>query len=137
MKKLITLFTLISCFSMAAKKPEIWLTPERRAELKIIVTRPVIVKKEHTKDGLMILTWTNGLHGCVTTQKIEKVLGKLSKDSRRDNLEAIKAERDTAKAERDTAKAERDTAKAERDAVKSERDNLKKENGDLKKQKGK
>jgi hypothetical protein len=106
MKRTIVLLLLTACTALAAKKPEQWLTPERRAALKVIVTRPVIVKKEHLPDGRMILTWTNGLHGCVTTQKVEKVLGKPSKDARRDNLEAIKAERDTAKAERDALKLE-------------------------------
>lgn len=109
MKKLIAIVALMACCSMATKQPEQWLTPARRAELNRIVHRPVIVKKEHLKDGRMILTWTNGLHGCVTTQKIDKVLGKPSKDVRRDELEALKIERD----------------------------NLKKENADLKKQKGK
>jgi hypothetical protein len=111
MKKLIAIALLFSCFIRAEKKPEQWLTPERRAALNVIVTRPVIVKKEHMPDGRMILTWTNGLHGCVTTQKVEKVLGKPSKDARRDKLEAIKAERDTAKAERDALKVENDNLK--------------------------
>jgi hypothetical protein len=99
MKKLIAIALLFSCFIRAEKKPEQWLTPERRAALNVIVTRPVIVKKENLSDGRMILTWTNGLHGCVSTQKVEKVLGKPSKDARRDNLEAIKAERDALKDE--------------------------------------
>ncbi len=104
MKRTIAILLLAACTAVAAKKPEQWLTPERRAALKVIVTRPVIIKKEHTQDGRMILTWTNGLHGCVTTQKVEKVLGKQSKDSRREKLEAIKAERDALKKENDNLK---------------------------------
>ena len=104
MKMLITTVALLTLIAGAAKKPEQWLTPERRAALKVIVTRPVIVKKEHLPDGRMILTWTNGLHGCVTTQKVEKVLGKPSKDARRDKLEAVKAERDALKVENDNLK---------------------------------
>jgi hypothetical protein len=99
MKRTFVLLLLAACTAVAAKKPEQWLTPERRASLNVIVTRPVIVKKEHLPDGRMILTWTNGLHGCVTTQKVEKVLGKPSKDARRDKLEALKAERDALKLE--------------------------------------
>lgn len=120
--RFIILFSL--CFSFiasAAKQPEQWLTPERRAALKTIVTRPIITKAETTKDGI-VYTWTNGLHGCTTTQKLARVLGKPSKDARREQVEAIKADRDTIKAERDAAKAERDT--------------LKTENATLKKQKG-
>ena len=119
MKRTLSIILLAACTAVAAKKPEQWLTPERRAALKVIVTRPVIIKKEQTKDGRMILTWTNGLHGCVTTQKVDKVLGKPSKDDRRDKLEAVKADRDT-------AKAERSAIKTERDALKLENDNLKK-----------
>lgn len=121
MKRTIAILLLAACTAVAAKKPEQWLTPERRAALNVIVTRPVIIKKEQTKDGRMILTWTNGLHGCVTTQKVDKILGKLSKDARRDNLEAIKAERDTAKAERDSVKAERDTLKDENTKLKKDK----------------
>ena len=135
--KIIILFAL--CFSFitsAAKQPEQWLTPERRKELNRIIYRPIIIKQEATQDGQMVYTWTNGLHGCVTTQKLDKVLGKPSKDARREELDAIKADRDTAKAERDAIKAERDTIKAERDEAKAERDTLKTENATLKKQKG-
>lgn len=109
MKQLFAILVLAACTAVAAKKPEQWLTPERKASLNAIVTRPVIVKKEHTQDGRMILTWTNGLHGCVTTQKVDKVLGKPSKDARRDKLDALKAERDTLKTE--NAKLKKEKAK--------------------------
>lgn len=127
--RFIILFSLfLSFIASAAKQPEQWLTPERRAALKTIVTRPIITKAETTKDGI-VYTWTNGLHGCTTTQKLARVLGKPSKDARREQVEAIKAERDTIKAERDTIKAERDEAKAERDTLKTENATLKKQKG--------
>jgi hypothetical protein len=95
MKKLFAIALLFCCFAGASKKPEQWITPERRAALNVIVTRPVIIKKEHTQDG-------------------RKILGKPSKDARRDNLEAVKAERDTVKAERDTLKVENDNLKKQK-----------------------
>jgi len=99
MKRSILMLLLAACTAVAAKKPEQWLTPERRAALNVIVTRPVIIKKQQLPDGRLVLTWTNGLHGCVTTQTVSKVFGKPSKDARHDQLEAVKAERDTLKDE--------------------------------------
>jgi FtsZ-binding cell division protein ZapB len=126
MKKIAALVMIALCAS-AAKQPEQWLDPARKAELNRILYRPVVIKQEQTADGMLVLTWTNGLHGCVTTQKLEKVLGKASKDVRKETIEALKAERDAAKAERDVAKAERDAVKAERDTLKTENEKLKKE----------
>jgi len=141
MMKIIALVMFALCAS-AAKQPEQWLDPARKAELNRIIYRPVVIKQEQTSDGQLVLTWTNGLHGCVTTQKLEKVLGKASKDSRKEMTDALKADRDTAKTERDelkierdAVKAERDALKSERDAVKAERDTLKAENQKLKKEK--
>lgn len=64
--------------TVSTNKPptEVWLTPERREALKRVTHRPYIVKQEKLNDTTVVYTWTNGLHGTVTTQKVDKVLGK-------------------------------------------------------------
>lgn len=65
---------LAACRAAAAPK-EIWLTPERRAQLKAIVSRPYVTKREDLGDGTERLQWRNGAREWATTQAVRRVAG--------------------------------------------------------------
>ena len=72
---------------------EVWLTPERSAALKRVASRPYIVAQERIADDTVVYRWTNGLHGAVTTQRVERVLGKRAKSAWQDKLDAKEREK--------------------------------------------
>lgn len=73
----------------AASDPmEVWLTPDRAAALKRVASRPYVIKQERLDAGTVVYHWTNGLHGSVSTQRVEQVLGKPAKSAWQDRLDA-------------------------------------------------
>ena len=87
------------------KAPTVWLTAEQAKQLNRIKSRPYITKMER-KGDFMIYTWTNGLHGAVTTQRVEQIISKPARDSRREQFERERNESDKIRKERDALKAE-------------------------------
>lgn len=87
------------------KKPSVWLTPETAKALSRVTSRGYITKIDH-RDGNVIYTWTNGLRGAVTTQRVEKLVNKPARDVRREQLEEIKTESLKVRKERDELKVE-------------------------------
>lgn len=94
MKRILILAAVLASSAALAQttpKPvEIWLTPERRAELSRVTQRPLILSQERIGDTL-VTRWTNGLHGCVTTQRVVRVLGARSADRRQETLDRATA----------------------------------------------
>ena len=74
-------------------KPEVWLTPERAAALKSVASRPYVVTQERLNADTVVYHWTNGLHGAVTTQHVEQVLGKRAKSAWQDKVDAKEKEK--------------------------------------------
>ena len=73
----------------AASAPiEVWLTPERAAALKSVASRPYVVAQERLDADTVVYHWTNGLHGAVTTQRVEQVLGKKAVSAWQSKLDA-------------------------------------------------
>lgn len=72
------------------KTPDVWLTPERARQLRGIADRPTVVRRERLDDERAEYHWNNG---SVTTQRVERIVGRKSRDARRERLEA--AERRT------------------------------------------
>lgn len=67
------------------KTPDVWLTPERARQLRGIAERPAVVRRERLNDETAVYQWNNG---AVTTQRVERIIGKPSRDARRDKLDA-------------------------------------------------
>lgn len=78
--------------------PTVWLSPEQAKALSRVTSRSYITKIER-KGGDVIYTWTNGLHGAVTTQRVDQIINKPARDARRDEFEKVRKERDNLKAE--------------------------------------
>lgn len=74
--------------SAASAPMEVWLTPERSAALTRVTSRPYVVAQERLNGDTVVYHWTNGLHGAVTTQRVEQVLGKHAKSAWQDKLDA-------------------------------------------------
>lgn len=70
---------LAACRAAAAPK-EVWLTPERRAQLKAITSRPYVTKREDLGDGTERLQWRNGAREWATTQAVRRVAGAKARD---------------------------------------------------------
>ena len=72
---------LIAAASAGISAPrEVWLTPERRAQLKAIVSRPYVTKREDLGDGTERLQWRNGAREWATTQTVRRVAGAKARD---------------------------------------------------------
>ena len=95
MIRLSALCLLCSALSLsAASAPiEVWLTPARAAQLQRITSRPYITAQERQPDGTVVYHWTNGLHGAVTTQRVQRVLGAPAKSAWRDKLDKAEKEK--------------------------------------------
>lgn len=87
------------------KKPSVWLTPETAKALSRVTSRGYITKIERRGD-VVVYTWTNGLRGAVTTQKVEKLVSKPARDVRLEQLDTIKSEAEKVRKERDVLKSE-------------------------------
>lgn len=87
---------LAACRAAAAPK-EVWLTPERRAQLKAITSRPYVTAREDLRNGTERLEWRNGSREWATTQTVRRVAGAKARsphaEARRAAAEA-KAEKD-------------------------------------------
>ena len=75
-------------FEAAAAPVEVWLTPARAAALKRVTSRSYIVKQQRLDNDTVVYTWTNGLHGAVTTQQVKRVCGRKSKSAWQTKLDA-------------------------------------------------
>ena len=92
------------------KIPTVWLTPERATELNRVTSRSYITKIER-KGGDVIYTWTNGLHGAVTTQRVDKITNRPARDARREEFDKIKTAAEKMRKERDDLRNENETLK--------------------------
>ena len=67
---------LIAAASAGISAPkEVWLTPERRAQLKAVTSRPYVSKREDLGGGVERLEWRNGSREWATTQAVRRVAG--------------------------------------------------------------
>ena len=67
---------LIAAASAGISAPrEVWLTPERRAQLKAVTSRPYVSKREDLGGGVERLEWRNGSREWATTQAVRRIAG--------------------------------------------------------------
>ena len=59
---------------------EVWLTPERRAQLKAITSRPYVTAREDLGNGTERIEWRNGSREWATTQAVRRVAGAKARD---------------------------------------------------------
>jgi len=67
---------------------EVWLTPERKAALNRIASRPRVIAQERGKGGEVINRWTNGSREWATTNRPGAALGKRSVNAWQQKLDA-------------------------------------------------
>ncbi len=67
------------------KTTDVWLTPERARQLRGLADRPTVVRRERINDETAVYHWKNG---AVTTQRVERIIGKPSRNAWRDKLDA-------------------------------------------------
>lgn len=81
---------LVSSFILSARAAsvEVWLTPERKAALQRITSRPRVVAQERTKDGAVVSRWTNGSREWSSTNRASSALGKKSVNAWQSRLDA-------------------------------------------------
>lgn len=89
---------LIAAASAGISAPrEVWLTPERRAQLKAVTSRPYVTAREDLGNGTERIEWRNGSREWATTQAVRRVAGAKARsphaEARRAAAEA-KAEKD-------------------------------------------
>ena len=84
---------IIILLCVSAQAAEVWLTPERAAQLKAITSRPYITKKTKIGKGMEELHWTNGSRSWVTTQAVTRVAGAKAAHGWQKKLDAEKAAR--------------------------------------------
>ena len=84
---------IIILLCVSAQAAEVWLTPERAAQLKAITSRPYITKKTKIGKGAEELHWTNGSRSWVTTQAVTRVAGAKAEHGWRTKVDAEKATR--------------------------------------------
>jgi hypothetical protein len=91
MRCLLLAAALAACRAAAAPK-EVWLTPERRAQLKAITSRPYVTAREDLGNGTERLQWRNGSREWATTQAVRRVAGAKARnphaEARREAAEA-------------------------------------------------
>jgi hypothetical protein len=97
MNRLLLIAAALAAFRAAAAPREIWLTPERRAQLKAVTSRPYVSKREALGDGTERLEWRNGSREWVTTQAVRRVAGAKARnphdDAKREAAEAREQKR--------------------------------------------
>lgn len=81
---------IIILLCVSAQAAEVWLTPERAAQLKAITSRPYITKKTEIGKGVEELRWTNGSRSWVTTQAVTRVAGAKAAHGWQKKLDAAK-----------------------------------------------
>ncbi len=84
---------IIILLCVSAQAAEVWLTPERAAQLKAITSRPYITKKAEIGKNMEELHWTNGSRSWVTTQAVTRVAGAKSAHGWQKKLDAEKEAR--------------------------------------------
>lgn len=67
------------------KTPDVWLTPERARQLRGLADRPTVVRRERLNDETAVYHWNNG---SVTTQRVERIVGRPARNAWRDKLDA-------------------------------------------------
>lgn len=89
---------LIAAASAGISAPkEVWLTPERRAQLQAVTSRPYVSKREDLGGGVERLEWRNGSREWATTQAVRRVAGAKARnphdDAKREAAEAREQKR--------------------------------------------
>ena len=84
---------IIILLCVSARAAEVWLTPERAAQLKAITSRPYITKKAEIGKNMEELHWTNGSRSWVTTQAVTRVAGAKAAHGWQKKLDAEKEAR--------------------------------------------
>ena len=84
---------IIILLCVSARAAEVWLTPERAAQLKAITSRPYITKKAEIGKNMEELHWTNGSRSWVTTQAVTRVAGAKAAHGWQTKLDAEKEAR--------------------------------------------
>lgn len=115
-----TAFTAILILSSVcgpARAAEIWLTPQRAAELRRVTSRPYIVSQERTGADTVVYRWTNGLHGAVTTQKVVRVLGAKAESAWGKKLRKAEDEKGAILADIDALRKQTSISKKDLDAI--------------------
>lgn len=78
----------------AADQPaEVWLTPERAAQLRRVTARPHVTARETLADGREALRWTNGSREWATTNAVRPMLGKRSPNGWQDRVDKAEKEK--------------------------------------------
>lgn len=67
------------------KTSDVWLTPERARQLRGIADRPTVVRRDRLTDETAVYHWRDG---SVTTQRVERIIGRPARNAWRDKLDA-------------------------------------------------
>lgn len=88
MKILAAILLVFGAAAGAACAPvEVWLTAERRAALGDIARRPAVVRQQRLDNQTVVFHWTNSAVA-VTTQRVERILGKKAASAWQSRLDA-------------------------------------------------
>ena len=78
----------------AVSRPaEVWLTPERAAQLRRVTARPYVTARETLPDGREALRWTNGSREWATTNAVRPALGRRAPNGWQDRVEKAEKEK--------------------------------------------
>ena len=89
-----SVLSIASILRAASAPIEVWLTPERKAALERITSRPRVVSHSADHEGHLITRWTNGANEWVVTNKPAKnVLGKKAGNGWQKKLDEKEAEK--------------------------------------------
>lgn len=119
MKSLITasVLSIASIVHSASAPIEVWLTPERKAALERITSRPRVVSHSADHEGRLVTHWTNGASEWVVTNRPAKnVLGKKAVNGWQAKIDAKEAEKKAILADLEAIK-EKPTKKAVEDIL--------------------
>lgn len=119
MKSLIiaSVLSIASILRAASAPIEVWLTPERKAALDRITSRPRVVSHSADHEGRLVTRWTNGANEWVVTNKPAKnVLGKKAVNGWQKKLDEKEAEKQAILADLETIKS-KPTKKAVEDII--------------------
>jgi hypothetical protein len=97
--------------------PEVWLTPERTALLKLATERPRIVRSDVVDPDTTVLRWTNGGREWVTTNRAAAILGKKALNGWQNKLDKAAAEKAEILGEIEAARGKPTLAKKDLDAI--------------------
>lgn len=85
---------LAAVISHAASAPvEVWLTPQHKAQLSAITSRPYMVQRVSLGKGLEVVTWRNGAREWATTQTVARVQGSKSSNGWQSKVDAVESDK--------------------------------------------